>query len=64
MNKYFWVNTHGLISSEDTKVLTLLYQPLIGSHAYGLYMMLINLVDRNTFQSDVLERKVLFDLLV
>lgn len=63
MNKHFWVNSHGLISSEDTKVLTLLYQPLIGSKAYGLYMMLINLVDRNTFQSDVMERKILFDLL-
>lgn len=59
----FWVITHGLISSEDTKVLTLLYQPLIGYEAYGLFMLLINLVDRNELKSKVFSYSLLFDLL-
>lgn len=63
MNKHFWVVSHGLISSEDTKVLTLLYQPLIGSDSYGVYMFLVNLVDRNKLQSDVFERQMILDVL-
>lgn len=62
-NKSFWIITHGLISSEDTKVLTLLYQPLIGYEAYGLYMMLINLVDRNVLKSELLPVSFLLDVL-
>lgn len=63
MNKHFWVVSHGLISSEDTKVLTLLYQPLIGGDAYGVYMFLMNVVDRNKLQSDVFEQTLLMDVL-
>ena len=63
MNKHFWVVSHGLISSEDTKVLTLLYQPLIGSDAYGMYMFLMNLVDRNKLQSDIFDQQMLLDVL-
>ncbi len=62
-NKSFWVITHGLISSEDTKVLTLLYQPLIGNEAFGLYMTLINLVDRNELKSDLFMFSFLLDVL-
>ncbi|MFA5720415.1 MAG: DnaD domain protein [Acholeplasmataceae bacterium] len=63
MNKHFWVVSHSLISSEDTKVLTLLYQPLIGSDAYGMYMFLMNLVDRNKLQSDIFDQQMLLDVL-
>lgn len=63
MGKSFWIMTHGYTSSEDNKVLTLLYQPLIGTEAYGLYMMLMNLVDRTRLQSDVMSLSVLLDLL-
>ncbi len=63
MGKSFWIMTHGYTSSEDNKVLTLLYQPLIGTEAYGLYMMLMNLVDRTRLQSDVMSLSVLSDLL-
>lgn len=62
-NKSFWAITHGFISSEDTKVLTLLYQPLIGQEALGLYLMLINLVDRNKLQSELFSLAFLFDVL-
>lgn len=62
-NKSFWIITHGYISSEDTKVLTLLYQPLIGYEAYGLYMMLINLVDRNVLKSELMPVSFLLDVL-
>ncbi len=61
--KSFWIITHGLISSEDTRVLTLLYQPLIGDEAFGLYMMLINLVDRNILKSKLLSMSFLLDVL-
>lgn len=63
MGKSFWIMTHGCTSAEDNKVLTLLYQPLIGTEAYGLYMMLMNLVDRTRLQSDVMSLSVLSDLL-
>lgn len=61
--KSFWIITHGLISSEDTRVLTLLYQPLIGDEAFGLYMMLINLVDRNILKSKLFSMSFLLDVL-
>ncbi len=63
MGKSFWIMTHGYTSAEDNKVLSLLYQPLIGTNAHGLYMMLMNLVDRTRLQSDVFEIKLLMDLL-
>ncbi|MDD2575314.1 MAG: DnaD domain protein [Acholeplasmataceae bacterium] len=63
MGKSFWIMAHGYTSSDDNKVLTLLYQPLIGTEAYGLYMMLMNLVDRTRLQSDVMSLSVLSDLL-
>lgn len=48
----FVVSGEGICSSIDYQVLTLLYQPIIGSTAYNLYLTLLNLMDRQTLISD------------
>lgn len=58
-----WIMTSGSMSEDDHAVLSLLYQPLIGSQAYGLYMMLFNLTDKRNHQSDVFSFSYLYDLL-
>lgn len=44
---YYKVRTNGLLHDYDRKVLTLLYQPLIGSNCYSLYMTLWSELDAN-----------------
>ncbi|MBI9010052.1 MAG: DnaD domain protein [Tenericutes bacterium] len=48
----FIVSGEGICSSVDYQVLTLLYQPIIGSTAFNLYLTLLNLMDRQTLISD------------
>ncbi len=48
----FLVSGEGICSSIDYQVLTLLYQPIIGSTAFNLYLTLMNLLDRQTLISD------------
>lgn len=48
----FFVSGEGICSSIDYQVLTLLYQPIIGSTAFNLYLTLMNLLDRQTLISD------------
>lgn len=43
------VRQNGLIQEYDRKILTLLYQPLIGATAYSLYMTLWSILDQNAF---------------
>ena len=37
--KSFWVMGSGALSQDDLATLALLYQPLLGSNAYGCYMV-------------------------
>jgi len=46
------VASNGLLFEYDRKVLTLLYQPLIGPIAYSLYMTLWSQIDENRLSSD------------
>jgi replication initiation and membrane attachment protein len=59
----FKVLTSNTLSSDDFKVLILLYQPLIGYLAYALYQVLYNLVNRQNYQSQTLTHQFLTDLL-
>jgi replication initiation and membrane attachment protein len=43
------VRLNGLLHEYDRKVLTLLYQPLIGATAYSLYMTLWSVLEQDTF---------------
>ncbi|MDK8639410.1 replication initiation and membrane attachment family protein [Niallia taxi] len=47
----YQVSTNGLISEYDRKVITFLYQPLIGSACLGLYMTLWGEVEENRLWS-------------
>jgi replication initiation and membrane attachment protein len=42
------VRSNGMLHEYDQKVLTMLYQPLIGATAYSLYMTLWMLIDKDT----------------
>ncbi len=48
----FIVSGEGICSSVDYQVLTLLYQPIIGTSAFNLYLTLLNLMDRQTLISE------------
>jgi replication initiation and membrane attachment protein len=48
----FIVSGEGICSSVDYQVLTLLYQPIIGTTAFNLYLTLLNLMDRQTLVSE------------
>lgn len=51
-NDIFVVSAEGICSSIDYQVLSLLYQPIIGQKALGLYYTLLNLVDRQQLVSE------------
>ncbi|XMB66817.1 DnaD domain protein [Mycoplasmatota bacterium zrk1] len=53
------IQSGGNLSSDDISVLTLLYQPLIGSNAYVLYMTLFNLLSREKLTKKCLLKNVL-----
>ncbi|OQX93457.1 MAG: hypothetical protein B6I17_02570 [Tenericutes bacterium 4572_104] len=48
----FIVSGEGFCSSIDYQVLTLLYQPIIGDSAFTLYLILMNLMDRQSLISE------------
>ncbi len=48
----FIVSGEGFCSSIDYQVLTLLYQPIIGDSAFTLYLVLMNLMDRQSLISE------------
>lgn len=48
----FIVSGEGICSSVDYQVLTLLYQPIIGTTAFNLFLTLMNLMDRQTLISE------------
>lgn len=59
----FMVFTKGHLSVADFQVLTLLYQPIIGSDSYSLYMVLYGLLNRQTLISDTYHHGFLESLL-
>ena len=48
----FMVRQNAQLSDVDQKILTFLYQPLIGSNAYSLYMTLWTEVGEETYWSN------------
>lgn len=58
----FTVHCSSVLSQEDVNVLTLLYNPLIKSDAYNLYMLLSSLVDRTTLKSFTAKHQFLLDM--
>ncbi|PKK85405.1 MAG: hypothetical protein CVV63_05250, partial [Tenericutes bacterium HGW-Tenericutes-8] len=61
--KSFWVIGSGALSQDDLSTLALLYQPLLATNAYGLYMVFNHLLDCKTYQSDIYTTRFLMDLL-
>jgi len=53
------IQSLGNLSSDDNSVLTLLYQPLIGSNSYVLYMTLFNLLSREKLVKKCLLKNIL-----
>ena len=51
------------LSSDDISVISLLYSPLIGSEATGLYLGLQSLLERNNLKSEVYSHEEIFNLL-
>ncbi|MBM7453466.1 replication initiation and membrane attachment protein [Acholeplasma morum] len=62
-SKSFWVIGSGALSMDDLSTVTLLYQPIIGSDAYGIYQTFIHFLDCKTYQSDIYQVRFLMDLL-
>ncbi len=62
-NDCLWIMKNSAISEEDQAVLSLLYQPLIGTEAHGLYLLLSNLTDKKNHQSEIVSFSFLLDLL-
>ncbi len=50
------------LSSDDLSVISLLYSPLIGSEAVGLYLGLQSLLERNNLKSEEYIHQEIFDL--
>jgi len=50
------------LSSDDLSVISLLYSPLIGSEAVGLYLGLQSLLERNNLKSEEYTHQEIFDL--
>lgn len=59
----FKVRQNGLLSDMDQKILTFLYQPLIGATAYSLYMTLWTEVEDDKYWSDGILHSELLALL-
>lgn len=58
----FTVYSSSNLTTDDLNVLTLLYNPLIKTNAYNLYMLLSSLVDRASLKSFTAKHQFLFDL--
>lgn len=61
--KSFWVIGCGALSQDDLSTITLLYQPLIDAHAYGLYLFFNHLQGSKTYQSEIYTIRFLMDIL-
>ncbi|MDY0210104.1 MAG: DnaD domain protein [Acholeplasma sp.] len=61
--KSFWVIGSGALSQDDLSTLTLLYQPLIGTSAYGIYQSFYHFLDCKTYQSELYSIRFLMDML-
>lgn len=59
----YTVRTVGYLNDFDQKVLTLLYQPLIGSLAYSLYMTLWSQLEKDIYWSDEYTHRHLMNLM-
>lgn len=59
----FLIQQNCFITDIDKKIITFLYQPIIGSHAYSLYMTLLSEVDEHTSRSREHLHSELFSLL-
>ena len=53
----------GALSQDDLATLALLYQPLLGSNAYGCYMVFNHLLDCRLYQSEIYTNRFLLDVL-
>lgn len=51
------------LSSDDVSVISLLYCPLIGNEAVGLYLAMQSLLERNNLKSEQYTHQEIFDLL-
>ncbi len=58
----FTVYSSSNITADDLNVLTLLYNPLIKTDAFNLYMLLSSLVDRASLKSFTSKHQFLFDM--
>lgn len=63
VNKSFWAMSSSLLSTEDIKTLSLLYQPLIGSDSLGCYLMLCNIINPTNLQTEIYPTQYILDLL-
>lgn len=61
--KNFWLMSSSLLSNEDTKTLSLLYQPLIGPSSLGTYLLMANIINPLNLQTEVYSFQYLLDLL-
>lgn len=62
VDRYF-VRTNSIISESDQEILTLLYQPLIGSLAHSLYLCLLSELERDQFTSKETTHKTLMTMM-
>lgn len=63
-NKHtFQIIASGSLSTDDYKVLVLLYQPLIGLNAHSIYLTLYHLINQQTYSSNQHKFIFLYDLL-
>lgn len=59
----FSVITQAALSSDEWKVLGLLYQPIIGTLAFSLYHTMYHVLNQKNYQSEVFTHQFLMDLL-
>ena len=63
LNAVIKITIQQIMSQEDLKVLTLLYQPLLGAMPYTLYLTLYGLANLETGISKEYQQKDLLDML-
>lgn len=60
---HYFVRTNSIINENDQEILTLLYQPLIGSLAHSLYLCLLSELERDQFTSKETTHKTLMTMM-
>ncbi|VEU82642.1 DnaD domain protein [Acholeplasma hippikon] len=63
LKQTFSVITQSALSSDEWKVLGLLYQPIIGTLGFSLYHTLYHLLNQKNYQSETFQHQFLVDLL-